>query len=61
MQHSNAKVLILPFITAAFLWLIGGFYLSKELGMVCVIIGLALAGWACGVFMNTPPGDRHTP
>lgn len=59
MEHSNAKVFFLPFLGAALLWLAGGFLLGKELGMICVILGLALAGWACGVFMNTPPGDRH--
>ena len=59
MEHSNAKVLFLPFLGAVLLWLAGGFLLGKELGMICVILGLALAGWACGVFMNTPPGDRH--
>lgn len=60
MEHSKAKVLVIPFIAAASLWLMGGFFLSKELGMVSVILGLAIAGWACGVFMNTPAGDRHT-
>lgn len=57
MEHSNTKVFFLPFLTAAILWLAGGFWLGKELGMMCVVIGIALVGWACGVFMNTPPRD----
>lgn len=57
MEHSNTKVFFLPFLTAAVLWLAGGFWLGKELGMMCVVIGIALVGWACGVFMNTPPRD----
>jgi hypothetical protein len=45
--------MIWPFVTAAALWLVGGFFLSKELGMVCVILGIALAGWAAGSMMNS--------
>ena len=57
MEHSNTKIFFLPFLTAAILWLVGGFWLGKELGMMCVVIGIALVGWACGVFMNTPARD----
>ena len=53
LDNSNCKTLVLPFIVAAALWLIGGFFLSKEMGMVCVIAGLAIAGWAAGKAMNT--------
>lgn len=53
MKESNCKTLVFPFIVAASLWLIGGFFLSKEMGMVCVIIGLAIAGWAAGNVMNS--------
>ncbi|MEI7455817.1 MAG: hypothetical protein WCK93_03755 [Nitrosomonadales bacterium] len=53
MENSKCKVLILPFIIAALLWLIGGFFLSKELGMICVIFGIAIAGWAAGNIMNS--------
>lgn len=47
----------IAFATAVTLWLAGGFLLSKELGMVCVIIGLGLAGWAAGNLMNSPAKD----
>lgn len=58
MENSNCKQLVLPFIVAAALWLIGGFFLSKELGMVCVILGIAIAGWAAGSVMNSPARDH---
>lgn len=53
MENSNCKILVLPFLVAASLWLIGGFFLSKEMGIVCVILGIAIAGWAAGNAMNT--------
>ncbi|GEM_PF-703185 len=53
MENSNCKILVLPLIIAAALWLVGGFFLSKELGMVCVVLGLGLAGWAAGTAMNS--------
>jgi hypothetical protein len=53
MENSNCKILVLPFVAAAALWLIGGFFLSKEMGMVCVILGIALAGWGAGMAMNS--------
>ncbi|MDD4928863.1 MAG: hypothetical protein PHP85_06260 [Gallionella sp.] len=53
MEESNCKALVFPFLAAAALWLIGGFFLSKEMGMVCVIAGLAIAGWAAGSVMNS--------
>ncbi|MFA6921786.1 MAG: hypothetical protein WC216_08080 [Gallionella sp.] len=58
MEHSNCKLLVLPFIVAASLWLVGGFFLSKEMGMVCVILGIAIAGWAAGAVMNSPARDE---
>lgn len=53
MEKSNCKALIIPFLTAAALWAVGGFFLGKELGMVCVIIGLGIAGWGAGSIMNS--------
>lgn len=53
MNNSGSKVILWPFAAAAFLWLIGGFFLSKEMGMVCVVFGIALAGWAAGNVMNS--------
>ncbi len=53
MENSNCKTMVWPFVVAAALWLVGGFFLSKEMGMVCVILGIALAGWAAGCMMNS--------
>ena len=58
MEHSNCKTLVVPLIIAAALWLVGGFFLSKEMGMVCVILGVAIAGWAAGRVMDSPPADQ---
>ena len=57
MEQSNCNTLVVPFLVAAALWLVGGFFLSKEMGMVCVIIGLAIAGWAAGNVMNSSPKE----
>jgi hypothetical protein len=53
MASGNCKTMVLPFIVAATLWIVGGFFLSKELAMICVIFGIAIAGWAAGNVMNT--------
>jgi multisubunit Na+/H+ antiporter MnhC subunit len=57
MEKSNCNTLIVSLLIAAALWLVGGFFLSKEMGMVCVIIGLAIAGWAAGNVMNSSPKE----
>jgi hypothetical protein len=36
------------------LWLLGGLILSKELGMICVILGITIVGVAGGSVMNSP-------
>ncbi len=53
MEKSNCKMLIMPFVIAAALWIVGGFFVGKELGMVCVIVGLGIAGWGAGNVMNS--------
>lgn len=54
MEQSNCKVLVPTLLIAATLFLVGGFFLSKELGMVCVVFGIAIAGWGAGSAMNSP-------
>lgn len=39
---------------AMVLWLLGGLVLSKELGMICVILGITIVGLAGGSVMNSP-------
>ncbi len=57
MEQSNCKSLVLPIIAAATLWLVGGFFLSKELAMICVILGIGIVGYAAGSVMNSPAKD----
>ncbi len=54
MEQSNCKVLVPTLAAAAVLFLIGGFLVSKEVGMVCVVFGIAIAGWGAGSAMNSP-------
>lgn len=58
MEHSNCKSMVLPLLGSAALWFIGGFFLSKELGMICVIAGIGWAGWAAGRVMNSPAREQ---
>lgn len=59
MEQSNCKVLVPTLLIAAFLFALGGFFLNKEMGMVCVVFGIAIAGWGAGSAMNSPC-DIHT-
>lgn len=53
MEQTVCKKLAPPLAIAITLWLIGGFLVSKEVGMVCVILGIAIAGWGAGNVMNS--------
>ncbi len=44
MENSNCKKMVPALLAAIALFLVGGFLLSKELGMICVIFGIASAG-----------------
>jgi hypothetical protein len=57
MEKTNCSKLVPTLLIAAVLWAVGGFFLSKELGMICVIVGLAIAGWGAGTVMNSPAKD----
>lgn len=54
MENSVCGKLIVPVIIAAVLWLLGGFVFGKEIGMICVILGIAIVGYAAGSLMNSP-------
>ncbi|HKB59603.1 MAG TPA: hypothetical protein VKC56_06100 [Gallionellaceae bacterium] len=59
---SNNKIgtLVLSIVSAAALWLIGGFVFGKAVGMACVLIGITIVGLAAGNCMNSPaPDDQH--
>jgi hypothetical protein len=53
MEKSNCKKMVPALLVAIALFLAGGFLLSKELGMICVIFGIAIAGWGAGTVMNS--------
>lgn len=36
------------------LWLVGGFMIGHEIGMICVILGITITGVAAGRVMDTP-------
>jgi F0F1-type ATP synthase assembly protein I len=61
-MDAKVRTLVIAIIGAVILWLLGGFVLSKALGMVCVIIGISLIGLAAGNIMNSPePGHKKAP
>lgn len=61
-MDSKVRTLVMAIIAAVILWLLGGFVLNKELGMVCVIVGIALIGLAAGNIMNSPePSHKKAP
>jgi hypothetical protein len=53
--------LILASVLAAVLWLLGGLLFNMAVGMVCVLAGIFIVGWAAGDIMNSPsptPGQQ---
>ncbi|MEO8331572.1 MAG: hypothetical protein ABI479_04005 [Gallionella sp.] len=54
MMDSKSRLLIKAVILAAILWLLGGLVFNMAVGMVCVLIGVAIVGWAAGNIMDTP-------
>jgi hypothetical protein len=53
MNKPDCKSLILPILFGVALWIVGGFFLSKELGIICVMISIWVGGIAAGRMMNT--------
>lgn len=53
-MNSKMGVLWVSVLVAVVLWLLGGLVFSKEVGMVCVILGIAIVGWGAGNAMNSP-------
>ena len=54
MKSSTCGKLAVPVAIAVVLWLLGGFVFNKEIGMVCVVLGIAVIGYAAGSIMNSP-------
>ena len=57
--NSKTSLLVMAIILAIVLWLIGGFLVSKWLGMIFVIIGIAIVSLAAGNVMNSPEPPGH--
>jgi len=54
MMDSKSRTLILASIAAAILWLLGGLVFNMAVGMMCVLIGVFIVGWAAGDIMDSP-------
>lgn len=54
MGNSNGSKLAGAVAIAVVLWLLGGFVFGKAIGMVCVVLGIAVIGYAAGSIMNSP-------
>lgn len=53
-MNSKMGTFWMAVLAAMVLWLLGGLVFSKEVGMVCVILGIAIVGVAGGSVMNSP-------
>jgi len=53
MENSVCGKLLVPAAIAVALWLLGGFVFNKEIGMICVILGIAVMGFGAGSVMNS--------
>jgi hypothetical protein len=54
MMDYKSRRLILASIAAAILWLLGGLVFNMAVGMICVLIGVFIVGWAAGDIMDSP-------
>jgi len=53
-MDSKSHRLILAAVAAAILWLLGGLVFNMAVGMMCVLIGVFIVGWAAGDIMDSP-------
>lgn len=53
MNKPDCKSLVLPIVFAVALWIVSGFFMSKELGIIGVIVSIWVAGIAAGKVMNS--------
>ena len=58
MMDTKSNLLILASIAAAVLWLLGGLVFNKAVGMLCVLIGVFIVGWAAGNIMDSPSPEH---
>jgi len=55
----KSRRLVLAVIAAAILWLLGGLVFNMAVGMMCVLIGVFIVGWAAGDIMDSPSITHH--
>ncbi|OFZ68642.1 MAG: hypothetical protein A2V79_00680 [Betaproteobacteria bacterium RBG_16_56_24] len=53
MNSSTIKIAA-AVIASVTLWLLGGLFFGHVVGMICVLLGVAIAGYTAGVIMDTP-------
>ena len=53
-MDSKTLLLVKAIIAAVILWLMGGLVFNMAVGMICVIIGVFIVGWAAGNIMDSP-------
>jgi len=52
-MDSKSRTLVLSVFAAAILWLLGGLVFNMAVGMICVLAGVGIVGWAAGNVMDT--------
>ena len=53
-MDSKVRTLVLSIFVAVILWLLGGFVVGHELGIICVFLSILIVGLALGNMMDTP-------
>jgi len=53
-MDAKTRTLVLSVIVAAILWYIGGFLVNNWIGIILVVIGISIPGYALGNMMNSP-------
>ena len=53
-MNSNTVKVVAAVIVSAALWLSGVLVFGGTIGMICVFLGIIIAGYTAGVIMDTP-------
>ena len=53
-MDKKTRTLVLSAIVAAILWFIGGFVVNNSIGIILVVLGIIIPGFALGDMMNSP-------
>ena len=59
-MDSKTRTLALSVLVTIILWLLGGFVVNNALGIILIMLGFIILGWAGGNKMNTP-NPTHNP